>query len=80
MASLDAKQSLRGRVIVIEPMGHASIVVIEFGVGRISVLVPSDRVPELGAAVGVNLASARIHLFSSDGTNLLVGLGGSWKT
>jgi multiple sugar transport system ATP-binding protein len=67
---------LPGRVLVIEPQGDASVVVVETSVGRVGVAVASDGVPDLGAAVGVDLAGARIHLFAADGANLFAGIGG----
>ncbi len=61
---------LRGAVIVIEPQGESCIAVIETFVGRVSVVVPTARAPEVGAAVGISLTGARLHLFASDGLNL----------
>jgi multiple sugar transport system ATP-binding protein len=70
LASATDPLCLRGVVIVIEPQGENSIAVIETIVGRVSVVVPAARSPEVGTAVGISLTGARLHLFASDGANV----------
>lgn len=71
----DAAQSFPGRVVVIEPQGGVTILVVDTGVGRVSIVVPSGPGPEVGNSVGIKLLGSRIHLFAADGTNLFAGLG-----
>jgi ABC-type sugar transport system ATPase subunit len=70
LASPTDPTCLRGMVIVVEPQGESSIAVIDTGVGRISVVAPAARAPEVGTPVGISLNAARLHLFASDGANL----------
>ena len=79
LASATDPLCLRGGVIVIEPQGETSIAVIETVVGRVSVVVPTARSPEVGMAVGISLTGARLHLFASDGANLFAGPTGVGK-
>ncbi len=76
LASAADPLCLRGGVIVIEPQGETSVAVIDTAVGRVSVVVPTERSPEVGMAVGISLAGARLHLFASDGANLFAGVAG----
>jgi ABC-type sugar transport system ATPase subunit len=74
LTAVDTPQCLRGRVVVIEPLGSVTVVVLDTAAGRISVVAPSEQAPAVGGSVGVKLAGARIHLFAADGTNLFTGL------
>jgi multiple sugar transport system ATP-binding protein len=77
MVGPDTDGALRGRVVVVEPQGDTSVVVVDMAVGRIEVLVASAEAPAPGVAIGLRPDPARMHLFRSDGVNLFAGGGAS---
>ena len=62
---------LRGRVDVVEPLGHARIVHVAAGDGlRLTAVVASDAPVAPGDAVGLRPRGDRLHLFDAAGTRL----------
>jgi ABC-type sugar transport system ATPase subunit len=62
---------LRGRVDVVEPLGHARIVHVAAGDGlRLTAVVASDAPVAPGDAVGLRPRGDRLHLFNAAGTRL----------
>jgi ABC-type sugar transport system ATPase subunit len=75
LTATDAAQSFPGRVVVVEPQGGVTVVIVDTGAGRVSVVVASENGVAVGSSVGIKLCSTRIHLFAADGSNLFAGLG-----
>ena len=62
---------LRGRVDVVEPLGHARIVHVATGDDlRVTVVASNDVHAAAGDTVGLSLRPDRLHLFDATGTRL----------
>jgi ABC-type sugar transport system ATPase subunit len=75
LTAADAGQSFPGRVLVVEPQGGVTFIVVDTGAGRVNVVTPAAQGVAAGNSVGIKLSDSRAHLFAADGTNLLAGLG-----
>jgi ABC-type sugar transport system ATPase subunit len=58
---------IRGRVTLVESLGHEQIVRVETDVGRLTAATPPDPTFEPGAAVAVAIAPAALHGFTAAG-------------
>jgi ABC-type sugar transport system ATPase subunit len=62
---------LRGRIDVVEPLGHARIVHVGAGTTmRLTAVVSADTVVSPGDAVGLSPRSGRLHLYDAAGARL----------
>jgi ABC-type sugar transport system ATPase subunit len=74
LTAAGSEQSFSGRVVVVEPQGGVTIVIVDTGAGRISVVMASGKGVEIGSSVGIKLSGTGIHLFAFDGSSLFAGL------
>jgi multiple sugar transport system ATP-binding protein len=72
LASEDGRQTLAGRVAVLEPQGDTSVVIGDTVLGRVSAVVPSELAPDPGVSVRYRFDLARSHIFTADGMNLML--------
>jgi multiple sugar transport system ATP-binding protein len=72
LASEDGRQTLAGRVAVLEPQGDTSVVISDTALGRVSAVVPSELAPDPGVSVRYSFDLARSHVFTADGLNLML--------
>jgi ABC-type sugar transport system ATPase subunit len=72
LASEDGRQTLAGRVAVLEPQGDTSVVISDTALGRVSAVVPSELAPDPGVSVRYSFDLARSHVFRADGLNLML--------
>jgi ABC-type sugar transport system ATPase subunit len=66
----DDRADLRGRIDIIEPLGHAQVVHVSSPQGRIIAVVSPDRRMTAGDAVGVRVAEERLHRFDQQGRRI----------
>ncbi|MFV0476011.1 MAG: ABC transporter ATP-binding protein [Pikeienuella sp.] len=58
--------ALGGRVEVVEHLGHSNIAVIGAGADHVQVSLPADAEVKPGETVGLEIDSARLHLFADE--------------
>lgn len=58
---------LSGRVLLVERLGGTSHIHFDVGPHRMMASVSNEQLPEVGDAIEVQVPSARVHLFGSDG-------------
>jgi multiple sugar transport system ATP-binding protein len=73
----DAAATLAGRVALLEPQGDRTVVIGDTPDERVSAVVPSRRLPAVGASVSFRFDMERAHVFAASGVNLLHGGSGS---
>lgn len=65
------KETLTGRVVLVERLGGTSHVHFEVGPYRLLASTTSDSLPEVGNDITVRVPAARAHLFGADGRTIL---------
>ena len=65
----------RGRVVLVEPLGHETIVILAVGAERLTARIPAGPAPALDETVPFGIAPGRLHLFDAD-SGLRIDSGG----
>jgi multiple sugar transport system ATP-binding protein len=62
--------ALRGRVLIVEPLGAKDVVHLELDGGDLRVVAPPGVRPRVGESIGVAVERAAIHRFDGDGNRI----------
>jgi ABC-type sugar transport system ATPase subunit len=67
---MPAAERLNGEVTLVQPQGNRAILTVSTLAGPATAIVPADRRPAAGSAVGLVCGSEGLHLFDSTARSL----------